>query len=181
MIRILLVGAPVMILCLMLQATFIALCLRHYGHFKVPPKHEPSPGHNIVLLAVVMMIMTIGSLLQVMIWAGLFILLGEFTQPEAALYYSAVNFSTLGYGDIVMTERWRLLGPLEAMNGILMFGVSTAMMSATVPRWSGMPRNTASGRATRSRSQVAATASAPAASALGVPGGVSRTHCQYSS
>jgi hypothetical protein len=132
MLRILLVGAPVMILCLVLQATFVAMCLRHYGNFRVPPKHEPSPGHNIMLLAFVMMIMTIGSLLQVMIWALLFIVLGEFDQPEAALYYSAVNFSTLGYGDIVMTERWRLLGPLEAFNGILMFGVSTALMSATV-------------------------------------------------
>ena len=132
MFRILLVGAPVMILCLVLQASFVAMCLRRYGNFKVPPKHKPSPGHNIVLLAVVLMIMTIGSLLQVVIWALLFMLLGEFDQPEAALYYSAVNFSTLGYGDIVMTERWRLLGPLEAMNGILMFGVSTALMSATV-------------------------------------------------
>ena len=132
MIRILLVGAPVMILCLVLQASFVAMCLRRYGNFKVPPKHEPSPWYNIGLLAIVMMIMTIGSLLQVMIWALLFIVLGEFDQPEAALYYSAVNFSTLGYGDIVMTERWRLLGPLEAFNGILMFGVSTALMSATV-------------------------------------------------
>ena len=132
MIRIFLVGAPVMLLCLILQATFISLCLRHYGHFKVPPRHEPSPGHNIVLLAIVMMILTIGSLFQVAIWGSLFMLLGEFDQPEAALYYSAVNFSTLGYGDIVMSERWRLLGPLEAMNGILMFGVSTALMTATV-------------------------------------------------
>ena len=132
MIRILMVGAPVMILCLILQATFVAVCLRRYGHFKVPPKHPKSPVHNTILLAVVLMIMTIGSLLQVMIWALLFMALGEFDQPEAALYYSAVNFSTLGYGDIVMTERWRLLGPLEAMNGILMFGVSTALMSATV-------------------------------------------------
>jgi hypothetical protein len=132
MIRIFLVGAPVMILCLVLQATFISLCLRHYGHFKVPPKHEPSPGHNIVLLAAVMMILTIGSLLQVAIWGALFMALGEFDELEDALYYSAVNFSTLGYGDIVMSERWRLLGPLEAMNGILMFGVSTALMTATV-------------------------------------------------
>ena len=79
-----------------------------------------------------MMIMTLGSLLQVMIWALLFMLLGEFDQPEAALYYSAVNFSTLGHGDIVMSERWRLLGPLEATSGILMLGVSTALMTATV-------------------------------------------------
>jgi hypothetical protein len=132
MIRIFLVGAPVMILCLILQSSVVALALRHYGNFRLPPKHPPSPGRNILLLAIVMMILMVGSLFQVAIWGLLFIVLGEFDKPEAALYYSAVNFSTLGYGDIVMSERWRLLGPLEAMNGILMFGVSTALMSATV-------------------------------------------------
>ncbi len=134
MIRILLVGAPVMLFCLLLQAYCVALCLRHYERFSGPPTQEFSLIRNILPLAAVMMIMTVGSLLQVTIWALLFMLLGEFDQPEAALYYSAVNFSTLGYGDIVMTERWRLLGPLEAFNGILMFGVSTALMSATVNR-----------------------------------------------
>ena len=54
------------------------------------------------------------------------------TPWATALYFSAVNFATLGYGDIVMSERWRLLGPLEAANGILMFGVSTAVMTAAV-------------------------------------------------
>jgi len=132
MIRILLVGAPVMLLCLVLQAVFVAVCLRRYARFKVPPKYAPSPINNIGVLAAVMMIVTIGSVLQVTIWAGLFLLLGEFDEPKTALYHSAVNFSTLGYGDIVMSERWRLLGPIEAMNGILMFGVSTAVMTAAV-------------------------------------------------
>jgi hypothetical protein len=132
MIRIFLVGAPVMILCLALQSTIVAVSLRHYAMFRVPPKYKASPVRNIGLLAVVMIILTIGSLLQVAIWGALFLFLGEFDRPETALYYSAVNFSTLGYGDIVMSERWRLLGPLEAMNGILMFGVSTALMTASV-------------------------------------------------
>jgi hypothetical protein len=43
-----------------------------------------------------------------------------------------VNFSTLGYGDIVMSKHWRMLGPIEAANGILMFGVSTSVMTAAV-------------------------------------------------
>lgn len=132
MLRILLVGAPVMILCLVLQATFVSVCLRQYALFRVPPRYKASPLRNTGLLSVVMLIVTIGSLLQVMIWALLFMALGEFDEPEAAMYYSMVNFSTLGYGDIVMSERWRMLGPLEAMNGILMFGVSTAVMTAAV-------------------------------------------------
>lgn len=132
MLRIFLVGAPVMIVCLLLQAYFVTISLRHYLRIRVPPKDPPSPARNILLLASVMMMVTVGSLLQVALWAVLFIALGEFDSWEPALYYSAVNFSTLGYGDIVMSERWRLLGPLESFNGILMFGVSTALMTAAV-------------------------------------------------
>jgi voltage-gated potassium channel Kch len=65
-------------------------------------------------------------------WALLFLALGEFGDYATAVYHSAVNFTTLGYGDVVMSPRFRLLGALEAANGILMFGVSTAMMTAAV-------------------------------------------------
>lgn len=51
---------------------------------------------------------------------------------KAFNYLLGVNFAALGYGDIVMSERWRLPGPIEAANGILMFGVSTAMITAAV-------------------------------------------------
>ena len=132
MLRILLVGAPVMIICLLLQSLFVTIALRNYLRIRVPPKDPPSPARNIILLASIMMMVTIGSLLQVALWAILFLALGEFDRWEPAVYYSAVNFSTLGYGDIVMSERWRLLGPLESFNGILMFGVSTALMTAAV-------------------------------------------------
>ena len=43
-----------------------------------------------------------------------------------------MNFTTLGYGDIVMSREWRLLGPLEAVAGMLMFGISTAVLFAVV-------------------------------------------------
>ena len=48
--------------------------------------------------------------------------------------HSAVNFTTLGYGDIVMSRRWRLLGPLEAVNGSLMLGLSAAMLFTIMGR-----------------------------------------------
>jgi hypothetical protein len=46
------------------------------------------------------------------------------------VYHSAVNFATLGYGDIVMSEKHRILGPMESINGVLMIGVSTAALTA---------------------------------------------------
>jgi hypothetical protein len=77
-----------------------------------------------------MTLLVIGNLAQIGIWAALFLLLGEFETFAAAAYHSAVNFATLGYGDVVMSERNRFLGPLEAINGVLMVGVSTAALMA---------------------------------------------------
>lgn len=68
------------------------------------------------------------ALAQIALWAAAFVLCGEFADFEDAFYHSAVNFTTLGYGDIVMSQRWRLLGPLEALNGSLMLGLSAAIL-----------------------------------------------------
>jgi hypothetical protein len=58
----------------------------------------------------------------------LFVLLGEFGELYESIYHSAVNFSSLGYGDVVMSQRWKLLGPLEAGNGVLMFAMTSAAL-----------------------------------------------------
>ena len=76
----------------------------------------------------------IAHLIEMSLWAALFIICGEFKDFGTAFYHSAVNYSTLGYGDIVMSPSWRLLGPLEAADGALMFGVSTAMIFAVIQR-----------------------------------------------
>ncbi len=128
----LLTGLPVMLLCLVLQAVFVAKCLRYYARFRNAQQDHESQLLDILMLSMVMLLMLLGNFVQMTIWAALFMLLGEFGEFATALYHSGVNFATLGYGDIVMTERWRLLGPLEAANGILMFGVSTSVMTAAV-------------------------------------------------
>jgi hypothetical protein len=84
------------------------------------------------LLAVVMLIMLAGTLIQITVWAGLFMAYGEFKEFGTAFYHSVVNFSTLGYGDLVMSDERRLLGALEAANGVLMFGLATGVMFAVL-------------------------------------------------
>ena len=71
---------------------------------------------------------------EVALWAVLFIICGEFRDFGTAFYHSAVNYTSLGYGDVIMTPSWRLLGPLETANGMLLFGVSTAMIFAVIQR-----------------------------------------------
>jgi len=86
---------------------------------------SPSAGTDISVLCVVLLLLFTGHELQFASWAVLFVWLGEFSDFETAFYHSVVNFTSLGYGDIVMSEKWRLLGALEAANGILMFGLSS--------------------------------------------------------
>jgi hypothetical protein len=73
-------------------------------------------------------------LAEIAVWAALFIVCGEFADFGIAFYHSAVNYTTLGYGDLIMSPSWRLLGPLEAADGSLMFGLSTAIAFAVVLR-----------------------------------------------
>ena len=66
--------------------------------------------------------------LEVMIWAVIYKAVGVGPPGSDLLYFAFVNYTTLGYGDIIPAERWRLLGPVAAMNGILLFGWSTAVI-----------------------------------------------------
>lgn len=66
--------------------------------------------------------------------AWLFMLCEEFSDFGTAYYHSAVNYTSLGYGDFIMTPAWKLLGTHETANGMLLFGVSTAMIFAVIQR-----------------------------------------------
>lgn len=79
---------------------------------------------NAYVISVVMLMLFTAHMIQVAIWALLFMQLGEFSDFMTAFYHSMVNFTSLGYGDIVMSEDWRLLGAIEASNGVLMFGLT---------------------------------------------------------
>jgi Ion channel len=72
--------------------------------------------------------------LEIAVWAGVFLWCREFRSFPSAFYCSAENYTTLGYGDVVMSRAWKLLGPLESADGMLMFGVSTAMIFAVIQR-----------------------------------------------
>ena len=126
----LLLGLPAMIICLLLQSLLFLSAMRYYRQ-RAYLVNNPSFWSSLAVIQSVMLLLVVGNLTQMAIWAALFQFLGEFQQFSVAFYHSAVNFSTLGYGDVVMSEQHKLLGPLEAVNGVLMIGVSTAaLMSA---------------------------------------------------
>jgi Ion channel len=130
MMRNLMIGLPIMLICLALQAAFTFWSVQFYMRQAGPV----SPGRglfaNVRPLLIVMIAMMLGNFVQIVIWATLFIYLGEFGDLYEAVYHSAVNFTSLGYGDVVMSARWKLMGPLEAANGVLMFGMTSAALMA---------------------------------------------------
>jgi hypothetical protein len=123
----LLLGLPTMVICLILQIVWLIVMIRYYVARR-DRMDENSIWPGLMLISVVMMILVLGNLAQIAIWALLFRALGEFQQFDLAFYHSAVNFGSLGYGDIVMSDRHKLLGALEAINGVLTIGVSTAAL-----------------------------------------------------
>jgi voltage-gated potassium channel Kch len=65
---------------------------------------------------------------EIAIWAGAYVALGALSGFEQALYFSAVSFTTVGYGDVVLSEQWRILGVSEAVVGMLLFGWSVGLL-----------------------------------------------------
>lgn len=70
----------------------------------------------------------LSHVVQIWIWAAFYLLVGEFDALEPALYFSTVVFTTLGFGDIVVSPAWRLMASCEAAAGLLLFGLSTAFL-----------------------------------------------------
>jgi len=119
-----------MLLCLVVQVAVAFWCVRHYAA-RAP---LVGVGQGLLKGMLPLMVATVallaGTLVQIALWGFLFVWLGEFEKTYDAIYHSAVNFTSLGYGDIVMSRERRLLGPLEAANGMLMLGMSAATLMA---------------------------------------------------
>lgn len=73
-------------------------------------------------------VLLVAHVAEVITWSLAYAILDVVPPGADALYFAFVNYTTLGYGDIVPVERWRLLGPMAAMNGVLLFGWSTAII-----------------------------------------------------
>jgi hypothetical protein len=91
-------------------------------------------GVRTVLVAGLVVLMFLVSLLESSAWAVALMWVEAFPEFEPAFYFSTVTFTTLGYGDLVIHDRWRLLATFEAANGIIIFGWTTAVIVSLVQR-----------------------------------------------
>lgn len=103
-------------------------------------KHRNNPAHkhhkrpDEYWISIIVLIIFATSIVESVVWAMAYLITGALTSIEESLYFSIVTFTTLGYGDITISEPWRLLAASEAAIGIIIFGWSTAIVMAVVQR-----------------------------------------------
>ncbi len=128
------IGAIAVLCTIFIHALALGATVNFFRYERRRGSVGASFGIDLTIVVLVIAFAFLAHLIEIAIWAKLLLLCGEFHQFGIAVYHSAVNYTTLGYGDIIMTPSWRLLGPLEAADGALMFGVSTAMIFAVIAR-----------------------------------------------
>lgn len=82
---------------------------------------------SLVLIAVFASLMLL-HLAENAVWAAVYYWRGLFHNYETAMYFSLATYTGIGYGDVVLPEKWRLLGALEGISGVLLIGLSTAFL-----------------------------------------------------
>jgi uncharacterized protein YceK len=115
-------------LCVVIHASGLSALLRHSREH--PPAPDAKTCKVIWIIVRTGWCLTALHLVQIALWAAHYRLQGCLPDFETALYFSGVSYSTLGYGDVVLPQRWRMLGPAEGLTGILMCGLSTALFFA---------------------------------------------------
>ena len=129
-----LVGLPMMMLCLLVQTAAAFWSVRHYVRRTDRLGARGGFFASTRPLLSAMVIMMFGSFVQIIVWGVLFVMLKEFPDYHTAIYHSAVNYASLGYGDIVMSKGWKMLGALEAVSGVLMLGMTSAALMAILSK-----------------------------------------------
>jgi len=105
--------------------------LRSRGHrFRV---YESVVGQGALILAIVLGIFAIHTS-EIWLYAFVFKAIGAVGEFETALYFSTVTFASLGYGDVLLGDHWRLFGAIEAANGVVLFAWSTTFLLSVTSR-----------------------------------------------
>ena len=130
----LVVGVGAVAFTIFVHALALAATVNLFHHERRLGRAGAGALIDLAIVALAISFGFVAHLIEIALWAVLLVICGEFQDFGNAFYHSAVNYTTLGYGDLLLTPSWRLLGPLEAANGALMFGFSTAMVFAVIQR-----------------------------------------------
>ncbi len=132
MLRLALIGSALITITVVIHAvgttTWVLHLVRQNAEMPILRNRQAIP----ILIKTVLIFFAL-HVIEIMVWAGAYqvlLPLHELGSLEEAVYFSFVTFTTLGYGDITLSEGWRVLSGIEALNGILLVGWTTALIFA---------------------------------------------------
>jgi hypothetical protein len=138
MLRQLLVGGAVSACNIVIHALVMAVVLWVTRTVGTKGTWHPWRLLIVVMFATVSILM-IAHISEVIVWSLAYAIVNAAPAGADLVYFAFVNYTTLGYGDVTPVESWRLLGPMTAMNGVLLFGWSTAVIFEVL--WRAMMRS----------------------------------------
>lgn len=122
------IGGLLIAMTVSVQALFFGGAIMVLNRFGGTLAKPPIIRKTILSLIAVVLWLMAGHSVGAWIWALSYMVVGAIDALEPALYFSLVTFTTLGYGDITLSSDWRLLSAINAANGLLVFGLSTAFL-----------------------------------------------------
>ena len=145
MLKLSLIGTVLVAITVVIHALGTTYLVRYLSGRFLDERGKWGSRNTLVALTQTAVLLVALHALEIVLWAFLYkglVPVGELADLETAVYFSFVTFTTLGYGDITLSEGWRLLSGIQALNGILLVGWSTALMFAVVQKsWQGFAGN----------------------------------------
>jgi len=117
-------------LCVVIHIVALVWLVRWLMRHPLRVERQFSLGQNVKMLTRIFAIVTLLHLVETLIWAAFYDLFGQFKDFETSWYFSLACYATIGYGDVVLPPRWRLIGGVEGINGVLLCGLSTGFVFA---------------------------------------------------
>lgn len=128
MLRELSVAAVIVSVCMLLHVAGVVLMARWALSRRRQFEQSAGLWRFVVLLIILFSMFMILHVTETGIWALFYYSRNLFDDFETCLYFSMGSYTTIGYGDVVLAQRWRLLGAVEGISGVLLCGLSTAVI-----------------------------------------------------
>ncbi len=144
MLRLALIGSVLIAITVVIHAVGTTAWVRRLARRSAEVPISRNRQAIAILIKTVLIVFVLHTI-EIMVWAGAYqalLPLHELGSFEEAVYFSFVTFTTLGYGDITLSEGWRVLSGIEALNGILLVGLTTELIFSVVQAvWRGLADN----------------------------------------
>lgn len=125
-------GLPLLVLSVVFHVFVLVLIMRALVFAVRRREREPTLGHLVAAVAVTALGAALLHSLEAAAWASVYVMIGALSDPTTAMLYSLSAITSYGHAAIGLEERWRLLGAIEAMNGLILFGLTTAFLFAAI-------------------------------------------------